>query len=171
MLSSPPRSSLLLGALTARQSGAADLPTAAPASAIPPSVNAPRPYEASAPAAPPPPPADDSSDNLFPLMSELTEAELSSTPKYLIDQLALPLARINECVEALNDHVTDKRFMSSDEGDHITEKEIATRLRLGARSKTLILMLIHCGRLRGLDSKGAGGGTAGAARYRIVASP
>ena len=53
--------------------------------------------------------------------------------------------------------------------DHVTADELAQLLRLGTRCRTLILLLIHCGRLRALDALRSDNATApGAARYRIA---
>ena len=63
--------------------------------------------------------------------------------------------------------ITDKRFAAAPGHDHVTLDELAPLLRLGARTKTFVLLMLHCGKLRGLDST-AGASSAGAARYRIA---
>ena len=82
-----------------------------------------------------------------------------------------PRAQLNGYIEALNEGATDKRFEGGAASDHLTHEEIASLARLGTRTKTLILLLITCGRLRGLDSRAAPqpGQSAGGARYRLVA--
>ena len=84
-------------------------------------------------------------------------------------------------MDAVNELVTDKRFESGMAGDgYVTHDEISNALRiagegLGPRTRTLVLLLIHCGRLRGLEKRNSGGGEGkaggGGARYRIVANP
>ena len=63
--------------------------------------------------------------------------------------------------------MTDKRFEASG-ADHVTFDELGTLLRLGARSKTFVLLLLHFGRLRALDAKRGSKGSVGAARYCIT---
>ena len=36
--------------------------------------------------------------------------------------------------------------------DTVTHEELTSLLRLGGKTKTFILLLVHCGKLRGLDS-------------------
>lgn len=47
----------------------------------------------------------------------------------------------------------------------MTSDELGGLLRLGSKSKSFILLMLHCGRLRSLN---AGGAEGGAARYRIA---
>ena len=106
------------------------------------------------------------------MMRELAQSELEATPSYLTVPLGMPLEKLNEAIGMLNDLATDKRFEAPPGQDFLSHDEIATRLRLGAKAKTFILLLIYSGRLRGLDSRAgaAGAPPPGAARYRI-ASP
>lgn len=99
-------------------------------------------------------------------MADLSAAELDAAPGYLKSQLGLSLDKLNECVAKLNDAVTDKRFLNSSD-DCLTADEFGPLLRLGSRTKTLVLLLIHCGKLKSLDS-GRGGSDAASARYRIT---
>ena len=116
---------------------------------------------------PPPPPREaDTECTLFPTMSELSEAELDATPGYLRNQLGLSHAKLNEGIAAINECVTDKCFMGG-EADHVTFEEISTLLRYGSRTRTFVLLLLHAGRLRAMDTK-KHDSVAGAARYKIV---
>ena len=101
----------------------------------------------------------------------MTEEEFEASPAYLRTSLALPLERVNECMETVNDAITDKRFDVASGEDFVTAEELCTLLRLRDRTKTFILLLLHSGRLKGLDSRNAGAGSAGGsggARYRIA---
>ena len=44
-------------------------------------------------------------------MRPLDAGEYEQCPTYLLSQLSLPLERVNECIEAVNNVVTDKRFV------------------------------------------------------------
>ena len=103
-----------------------------------------------------------------PPQTPLSEDEWSTVPSYLRSQLGADLPKLNELVDAINEAATDKRFEGS-ASDHLTYDEIAAALRLGTRTKTLVLMLITVGRLKGLDSRAPATQNAGAARYRIAA--
>ena len=106
---------------------------------------------------------------MFPLMTPLSEAEFAAVPSYLRNQLQIPLSALNDCLNAVNECVTDKRFDGL-AADYVTADEISQLLRLGGRSRTLLLLLIHCGRLRALDAKRADGSASapGLARYKIA---
>ena len=106
-------------------------------------------------------------DNLFPLMAPLSDEELQAAPSYLTSQLGFDARRVNGCIEALNDKVTDKRFLREG-GDHLTFDEVTQLLRLGGKTKTFVLLLVHLGKLRSLDSGRGAAEQPGAARYRIV---
>ena len=154
---SPPRS--IMGLVSSQPSDGEWLPPPPPSSPPPPP---------SSPPPPPLPPPPDEADNLFPLMAALTTAEFESAPAYLRHQLSMPLDRLNECIEAVNECVTDKRFSGTSD-EYVTQDELSHLLRLGARSRTqsLVLFLLHCGRLRSLDAKRSDG-SAGGSRYRIA---
>jgi len=138
---------------------------ALPSSALPTSPGAAHPPPPPPPDARPPPRAgasgDDESDNLFPLMAPLTASEFEGAPAYLREQLGITLDKANECLGTVNDAVTDKRFLDAS-SDFVSHDEIASLTRLGSRTKTFVLMLLHCVRLRPI--------TVGSAekRYRLV---
>mgnify|MGYP006176034915 CR=1 FL=1 len=101
-------------------------------------------------------------------MEALTELDLEAAPHF---RSQLPeLQKLNACVAAVNELVTDKRFDSLAPGaDSLTYEELASVLRLGSRSKTFILLMLHCGRLRALDSSRPGGtNSTSGARYRVA---
>ena len=103
----------------------------------------------------------------------LSDDEWNKVPSYLSTQLGADLRKLNEIIDTINEAVTDKRFEGA-ASDHLTHDEIAQAVRLGSRTKTVILVLITVGRLKGLDTRAPGqsSGAApavGAARYRIVA--
>ena len=99
-------------------------------------------------------------------MQPLTQLEYDSMPSYLTTQLCLPLERLNEAIEVVNVCVTDKRFEGGGVNDHVTAEELNGLLRLGARSKTFILAMLQCGRLRGLDASQ----TTADKRYKIASA-
>jgi hypothetical protein len=101
-------------------------------------------------------------------MRELSETEFDTAPSYLRTSLGMPLGKINGFVLSINDFITDKRFDGGRGADCVTFDELAALLRLGSRLKTLVLLLIHCGRLRALDSKRDSGSKNGSARYKIA---
>lgn len=106
------------------------------------------PFAAQQPPPPPPPPPLPPADNLYPTMSPLDEGEYDACPAYMRSQLKdLNLSHINAAVEKINELVTDKYFLG--EGPHsVTHEELSTLLRLGPRTKTLVLLLLNCGRLQ-----------------------
>jgi hypothetical protein len=69
-----------------------------------------------------------------------------AAPSYLRAQLPLPLARLNECLDKVNETVNDKRFGDGD--DFVTQEELVAKLGLGGKTKTFLLLLQHCGRLK-----------------------
>ena len=85
-------------------------------------------------------------------MRPLSAEEYDQIPTYLVSQLSLPLDRVNECIDSVNNVVTDKRFENGASADTVTHEELTSLLRLGGKTKTFILLLVHCGKLRGLDS-------------------
>lgn len=86
-------------------------------------------------------------------MATLCEAEYQAAPSYLASQLSMPLDRANEAIDAVNDLVTERRFKARGmDNESLTAEDFASLLRLGSRTKTFILLLLHLGKLRGLDT-------------------
>ena len=59
-------------------------------------------------------------------------------------RLALPLSRLNGCLEVVNESVNDK-FFGDDGLNFVTQEELVGKLGLGAKTKTFLLLLQHCG--------------------------
>ena len=64
----------------------------------------------------------------------------------------MPLDRVNEAINAVNDLITERRFNSGAKSDSVTGEDLVSLLRFGSRTKTFILLLLHLGKLRGLDT-------------------
>ena len=64
----------------------------------------------------------------------------------------MPLDRVNEAINAVNDLITERRFSRGGSSDSVASEDLASLLRFGSRTKTFVLLLLHLGKLRGLDT-------------------